>query len=578
MDMRDVELAFSRARINADAQLPGWAESLMGVILTLPTEPTTSQRFGINSVEAVSQVFLEGAQKLLGWNELLSRFPFLRSEVLPCLTTQLATRVALACGATLELENITRSEFVWDFSRDAWIERLCGFAGLNFVVGTAIRQWRQSTLEIIGRLGRDLSRIENHLFGGRTLGPLIRIDADLGDRHNDGRAVAALTFVEGQRIVYKPKDASCAIYFSDLLSILNESNTSAQLKAPQILSCGFYSWEQYIDQEAATTELETSSFFWNFGSIIRLLQTIEGRDFWIDNLRIHKDSPIFVDLECILHPRVEGEGFQVRMFDLAPDLYEESVLPTGAVTQPIEIPGVGRQDFGGLSAGGPRALPLGMWSGYKDRRNGNIWLKSGRLYWEPEAAWPRPAGKMAEPADYLDQIEGGYREMQGVLARNAQAILASKKIAVDTNHLSVRTLLRSTWEYLVLLRASLEPSVLLDGNAREVALANVVSTAHQWGAVNDHRPRLRVAISELNAIRMLDIPEFFNSPPASSVVDTAGVEHPHILIGDALARLRTRLINIDAFDLESHIEILLFAVGSMRRRRNSQDPWSHDAL
>jgi lantibiotic modifying enzyme len=469
----------------------------------------------------------------------------------------------LTCGTILELENMTRTEPVWDFSRDAWLERLHGFPGLSFVLGTAIRQWRQNALELLVRLRHDLPLIEEELFGGAKTGPLVAIDPDLGDRHNDGRSVAVLLFASGRRAVYKPKNQSGALCFTSLVELLNRAGPSLQLPAQRILDRGDYSWEEFVEQREATTEPEASRFFQRFGMVLRLLQLVEGRDFWIDNLRVAGDVPVFVDLECIMQPRIDGDGFQVSLPDLDPQLYEESVLPTGAVTQPINVSGIGRQDFGALAPPGPRALPLGMWSGYHDRDNGNIWLRGGRLFWEPDAAWPRLQDKPANPEDHLDELETGYREMQALLCGSAEEIASPQGPLRGIEEAPVRVLMRSTWEYLVLLRASLEPSSLLSGNARELVLANVPASTHKWGDAAAVSRRARIARCELDALRVLDVPLFHGLAREEALRAPGGEMIEGLFAGRALDRLRGRLESVASFELLAHLEILKLAVCSM---------------
>jgi lantibiotic modifying enzyme len=273
--------------------------------------------------------------------------------------------------------------------------------------------------------------------------------------------------------------------------------------------------------------------------------------------------PVFVDLECILQPRLDGVGFKVRPKELDPSLYEESVLPTGAVTQPMDVPGFGRQDFGALSSPGKRVLPLGMWEGYRDRDNGNLSLRGGRLYWSPDVAWPEPEGQPADAGDFLSYIEAGYRRSQQLLAGCAPAMLSPDGPLGDLDHLVVRVIMRTTWEYLVLLRASLEPSSLLSGAAREVVLANVLATAQNWGDRDDIPGRLAVAQSEMNSLRILDIPVFFSVPSSTTLKDVSGKPLADIFTGTAAQRVRSRLARIDSFDIDVHTQILRAGVASI---------------
>ncbi len=565
LDREAVERAFAPAALVAGERLPIWAESLVHLVQALPQEPPPS-RPGQDSVAVATGAVLGPAAELAA----ASRAE-LDAEALGGLAAQLATRMLITCGTVLELENLTRAEPLWDFSRNAWLERLHGFPGLSFVLGTAIRQWRQNALELLLRLRRDLPLIEARLLGGAKAGPLVAIDPDLGDRHNDGRSVAVLSFASGFRVVYKPKDQRSAVAFTNLVELLNGASPSLSLPAPRILDRGAYSWEDYVEQRQATTAAEASRFFHRFGMTLRLLQLVEGRDFWIDNLRVAGDTPVFIDLECVMQPRIEGSGFQIDLPNLDPHIHEESVMPTGAVTQAINVAGVGRQDFGALAPPGPRALPLGMWSGYHDRDNGNIWLRSGRLFWEPDATWPQLEGRPAEPVDHLEELEAGFREMQGLLCRSADAISSPQGPLRDIGEAPVRVIMRSTWEYLVLLRASLEPSALLDGNARDLVLANVPASTHKWGDATAVERRATIARAELDALRNLDIP-VFHSLPGERALLGPGMRMPEFFAGTALERLRERVESTASFELDVHLEILSLAVRSIPERTQRIEP------
>jgi hypothetical protein len=562
-----LEEAFGDAALAAYEPLPAWASWLVKAIQQMPTQPIPHAATE-DSINVAARSCLGAARTLLKWDQLASKYKFLDDRALDCFAWQLATRIVMACGAILELESLGRSEFHWDFSQAAWLQRLCGFTGLNYVVGTATRQWRQNALELLRRLSLDLPEIRERLFAGAKLGPLTHIEFDLGDRHNDGRSVALLTFHSGARVVYKPKDARCAETFFSIVDTLNTVAGESNLPRYRVLSHVGYSWDEYVQEHAATTLTETHRVFKRFGMVLRLLQLLEGRDFWIDNLRMQRDMPVFVDFECILQPRIDGVGFEVSLAELDPSLYQESVLPTGAVTHPIDVPGFGRQDFGALSSAGTRVLPLGMWTGYRDRDNGNVSLRDGRLYWSPDVAWPQPDGRLADARDFLADIEAGYRRSQELLARSASMLLSSDGPLEGLDNLAVRVLMRSTWEYLVLLRASLEPSSLLSGVARELMLANVLGSAPDWGDRGNIVHRMAVARSEMDSLRELDIPEFFSTPSSTMIRDVSGRSLADIFSGTAEQRFRTRLATIESFDTNAHAQILRVGVASIGALRD----------
>jgi lantibiotic modifying enzyme len=504
---------------------------------------------------AASHAMHAAASQLLDWGTLRTQHRFLTEPVLDSLTAQLATRVILASGAVLEMENIGRGEPLWNFSRDAWIDRLSGFSSLNYTIGTAVRQWRRNTLELLHRLAIDLAMINEDLLRPGPTPRLRALELDLGDRHNDGRSVGIAVFEDEQRVVYKPKDLRSSRAFLALVSLVNDTIPDDPLPTRRILCMDGYSWEEYVEQWTADGRANASTYYRRYGRLLRLLQLVEARDFWLDNLRVSGAAPVFVDLECILHGRIPaGDAPRPSLLNLDPDVYEESVLPTAAVTMPIPLPGSSPQDFGGLSAPGVRIVPLGMWSGYHDQENGNFWLRDGRLWWLPLVAWPTANGAHAEPRDYLSSLEAGYVEAQRALTVLAPALATSTGPLGGISELPVRVLLRSTWDYLALLRDSLSPTALLSGNARELALTAAVRTAPLGGLGPE--TLLAVVRCEIDALRTLDIPEFFNFPSTGSAIDASGTYISGVFEGSAAERLQRRLATVDQFDIATHLKIL----------------------
>ncbi len=74
-----------------------------------------------------------------------------------------------------------------------------------------------------------------------------RIDGDLSDRHNGGRSVLIVTFEDGARIVYKPKDLRLDVAWHDLIARLNGSAPPLELRAVRAIARENYGWTEFID-------------------------------------------------------------------------------------------------------------------------------------------------------------------------------------------------------------------------------------------------------------------------------------------------------------------------------------------
>lgn len=557
----DLEMAFSADSLPHHGS-PLWIDDLLTFIDELSATRLIADE-GLESAFVGANAFLPAAMRLLNWDALTQQFAFLDGGLINTLTNQLSLRLIVGCAAVLELEASYSAASWWDFGRDAWIERLCHFPALTYVLGTAVRQWRQATTEMILRLASDLTLLREQAFLHTGLSKLVDLEADLGDRHNDGRSVAVLRFDDGSRIVYKPKDGGAAAIFHTLIDDFLPS-TSRGYRA---VERNGYHWESYVAQSSVADPADVRQFFAHYGGLVRLVQLLEGRDFWIDNLRVDGTTPRFVDSECILQPRVSDAGFVVTLpnFEMDRDTYEESVLASAAVTQPIVIDGVGKHDFGGLSGPGVRALPLGMWSGYGDRQNGNIWVRDGRMFWRPDIAWPVVDGMPAQPKEYLPELENGYRACQSQLLVRGERLLASTAPLANAGETQVRVLLRNTWEYLVLLRASTEPCALLDANSREIVLAHVIGSAPRWGMPQDDERRAQIAWNEVDAIRSLDVPLFLSHPGGSNVHTGNGLIAEDVFSNSAIERLVKRIALLPEFDTDVQVEVLKLAVEMMSR-------------
>jgi hypothetical protein len=74
------------------------------------------------------------------------------------------------------------------------------------LISTLVRQWIDTIREFASRLDADVTIVRRDLAGRDGQARVAKIDGGLSDRHNDGRSVLVVTFEDGTRVVYKPKD------------------------------------------------------------------------------------------------------------------------------------------------------------------------------------------------------------------------------------------------------------------------------------------------------------------------------------------------------------------------------------
>jgi hypothetical protein len=300
----------------------------------------------------------------------------------------LALRWAYAAGQVLELEagRDRGALAALPSSRADWTRRLTRYPGLRPVLDQVCDRWRVAMGELFSRLAADRT-----VLFGTDPGPLTAFRGDLGDRHA-GRSVAILSF-GAESVVYKPKDMRHAEIFQSLLAWLSD-RLPLPLASHRVVCGDGYGWEAMIEPAPCRDEAGFGRYYRRLGMLTRLVQLLDGRDMWADNLIAVGDQPVMVDLECLLAPPVPG----LWPGELG-DLLADSMILTGIVCQPWNLSSVPQVvDVGCLSrvgklraADGTPALPL------------------------PPYLPSTAAGVIADPWRYHAELTQGYREMHAAL-------------------------------------------------------------------------------------------------------------------------------------------------------------------
>ena len=462
----------------------------------------------------------------------------------------------------------------------AWVSRLERFPGLAYLIGSAYLGWRRWMGEIIERLAADQHLLATELFSGTVPSEITGFKGDAGDVHAGGRTVAILTLARGLNVVYKPKDLRCAAAFQNLVGYLNSHGLSPYLHVRRIIPRGTYAWEEFVEHKPCANTEEIERFYVRMGMTIRLLQLLEGRDFWLDNLLAHGEHPVFIDLETILQPRVEIGALSPNE-KTAREALEESAVQTSAIAMPTPItPGVAAEDYGALAT--PRAFITPYRRGDGPANANGKQAKSGDFFtwFHPEHA-PVLNGQPADASEFFDSILTGYRAMQDCLSNNQSGLLATGSPISEFFELPVRFIYRDTWTYHKISRGGLAPGLLADPAQREIFLSQlfrpIVTGDFDGDSISRHVALIQ---SEIESLRRLDVPFFTSLPNSDSVFRLDGAEVKDYFHGLAADRLRDRIKNLDLFNLEWERDLIAscFATGDRKKRTQTTSSPSSESV
>jgi type 2 lantibiotic biosynthesis protein LanM len=566
-----------RVELRDPAVVPDWAAALATFLHAQPAQPNDET----DEVGTPFASFQRAAEVLLAYENGsilgVSVAPDAWSDIAGTLVRRLAEACNLAFCYELQTDGGGAESLDWlhhpgpDCSDLGWLERIERLPGLGFVVGTVCRQWRDAFTELFTRLAVDLPLLSIELWEVSHPGPLTALRGDAGDRHADGRSVALLTFANGHGVAYKPKDMRHATVFMALIDFLNTRGATLDLATRTIIERTDeaadgphpYGWEQLIEATPCATSDGFTRFYRRLGMMIRLVQLLEGRDLWADNLLAAGEQPHLIDLECLLYPRVQPPPAVPSGQHGLLDVLESTVVRTAMPVQPW-VPSKERPvvDIGCLS------------------RAGDMLDQDGKPVLPLPPYRPTlPDGTIADAWAFSEQVVAGYREMHQVLAVAQQELAHPDGPLAAFSGIWVRYIWRHTWDGYKIIRASLSPRSLVDGATRETVLAGALRGA--MTAVNERADRqdlIEVVLAEIESFRVLDIPMFRSLTTSSSVFTVDGHEIPGHFQSTAWQRLFDRVAELETFDLDGQVAVLTGCIDAARAGSSSPLPSSSASL
>ncbi|MFJ5923021.1 type 2 lanthipeptide synthetase LanM [Kitasatospora sp. NPDC092948] len=556
-----------RVRLADPAKLPAWAYALAAFLRAQPAEPATGPGALTAGFAAAADALLPtGPGGILG----VPVADTARADLAKTLTVRLTEVGHLTFCHEFQLATGRPRATDWDAqggldaSAAGWLARLERLPALAYLVGTVCRQWQEMYTEMFARLAADRGELVARMWQGAEPGSLTAVRGDAGDRHAQGRSVALLHFEHGAGVVYKPKDMRHATAFLGLVERLN-SELSLDLPVRTVLvrsdrgddghaaslttDCsGDYGWEELVPSRPCADREGFARFYRRLGMTIRLVQLLEGRDLWADNLIADGEHPVLVDLECLLYPRVQAPPvLTAAQHDLLDEL-ETTVVRTAMAFQSW------------TPAGRTEALDVGCLS-----RVGGLETAPGVPVLPLPPYRPVHDGQPADPWQYTAEVIDGYREMHAALYRLRGELADPEGPLSGFRGVWVRYIWRHTWDGYKILRASTSPLALDDGATRETVIAGAlrgVVTARAGDAARGDL--LEVVLAELDSFRSFDIPFFRSLTTSSSVFTADGREIPGHFRSTGWKRLQQRVAELDGFDLDTHVAVLSGCVDAAR--------------
>jgi type 2 lantibiotic biosynthesis protein LanM len=369
--------------------------------------------------------------------------------------------------------------------------------------------------------------------------------------------VRVLSFEDGARIVYKPKDLRLDIAWHDLVERLNKDAPPIDLKAVRAIASAGYGWTEFIDH-AGTDRAGCQRFFRRAGAWLALFHCFVANDMHQENMIAAGEHPVPIDLETILQSTIDESETaepEAQAFDLATEKLANSVMMVGL------LPAYGRSpDNNVFAIGGMTA----DWNAKIKIKWDNINTDEMRPTRSKEVTNINPNlpfvdGHYVKLAEYTDDLVSGFRDYTAFLLRHIRSS-EPESLYKDFAGLPVRKVIRATRFYSMLLQR-LKNTRAMDDGILWSAQADFMARLAEWDKEDDFWPLQR---AERSALLALNVPHFVSPSDANEIHDATGFS-VRVAARPGLNRARERIQAFDEKEIDWQIEVIRESTRSLTK-------------
>lgn len=380
---------------------------------------------------------------------------------------------------------------------------------------TCMEQWLNFSLEFLQHLCVDWPQITTLFDPGAECGTLVEAAGGAGDTHRQGRSVIVARFQNGSHLVYKPRSMAVDNHFQDFIHWVNQKGADPRLRTVKVLDCNNHGWVEFVPVEGCRSQEEVIRFYERQGGYLAILYILEATDFHFENLLACGEHPVLVDLEALFHPLIRGIEVKQPDIRMASLVKAHSVLRVGLLPRRAWVHDDSHDmDLSGLgAASGQVADNVWQWAGI-----GTDEMAAEKQSVRMGGGRNRPSlnGSEADVRQYAEPIVSGFCRMYDLLRAHRDELLSAGGPLECFARDEVRTVVRATRGYGMLLWHSLHPDYLRDALDLDRLLDGL------WAGVEDNPHLLRLIQAERRDLLQGDIPIFTTRPSSKDLLTSSG--------------------------------------------------------
>lgn len=397
----------------------------------------------------------------------------------------------------------------------------------RLIIEESVRQ-KDYILNSIEHLINDYEEIQKKY---QIDGKLMKVHMDQGDSHCGKKTVILYEFEKGL-IVYKPKSLVVDQKLNSLIDYINKKRIKYPLENIEVIAKEEYGWQPYIEYLACDSETEVQELYYKIGVYTCIFHVLLGTDFHSENLIVSKSNPFFIDLESLF----QGYDTQDLKIETAhkKDLYniKDSIIRTSLF--PAKINKQAQIDISGITGEGNKSIEKGKFT-FENNYTDEIKIVRKPFITDHKKNIPLLNNIRINPREYASFIIEGFNNCYDIIFENKEDLVGEKGILNKFKNCRVRTIVRNTRDYNILLNASTNPKYLNNAIYRNRLFDRL------WGILNVSDRLKEIIPAEINDLLNFDIPYFYSYIDCTSIFDSLGNEYKNFHSDTVLNRVENRI-------------------------------------
>jgi len=441
---------------------------------------------------------------------------------------------------------------------------------LGRLLAEVCQLWLEGSEEMLHRLAASRAVLETH-FAIPQAATLGAIQLGLSDPHRGGRAVAILTFDEGdeaRKVVYKPKDMQVDATYQRYLQALNHASDLEPLRRLTALNRDGYGFMEWVEHRPCSSEEQLARFYTNAGRTMAVLHLLGCTDCHYENLIASGDQLFLIDtetlLEADLRDLISEDGDDPHAISDLQTSMQGSVLRSGLLPQWL-MAGAGRKRAFDISALGIQPPPpereMPGWLGLNS--DGMMAGRSSKPC-ELPTSLPVELGSPQRLTDFIDELCHGF-------AVQLQEALRLRPLLLEAlNHFSGqprRLVARTTRLYFTIQRQMLEPAALRNAVVHGLRLEQL---SRSFVLASEKPLNWPMFKAELLQMERLDIPFFEHLIDGEDLPLPEGLlPIPGFMKASGLTAARHRLEQLDRVEIDFQQQLIRGAIAARHLKSSS---------